>query len=194
MHLQHRNQWMYGLAFVESCLTFIFWLVCSNAILLFMYQVGLIPGETSSRPTGVTCGRLDYKKNCIDATLAQDVGRRGTTDSWVFTVVDSVLGIFSRKGQCRWWIPWSLTRVSLPSTEQLWSVDRNRKDDAVWSAAFIEAFFPAGLYDMMGNTWEWTSTKFPGAQPMYVLRGASWIDTVDGSANHRARVTTRWVT
>lgn len=52
---------------------------------------------------------------------------------------------------------------------------------------------PAGLYDMMGNTWEWTSTQFPGAQPMYVLRGGSWIDTVDGSANHKARITTRWV-
>lgn len=50
---------------------------------------------------------------------------------------------------------------------------------------------PAGLYDMMGNTWEWTSTPFPAAQPMYALRGASWIDTVDGSANHKARVTTR---
>lgn len=50
---------------------------------------------------------------------------------------------------------------------------------------------PAGLCDMMGNTWEWTSTQFPGAQPMYVLRGGSWIDTADGSANHKARITTR---
>ena len=46
---------------------------------------------------------------------------------------------------------------------------------------------------MMGNTWEWTSTPFAGARQMYVLRGASWIDTVDGSANHKARITTRWV-
>lgn len=27
---------------------------------------------------------------------------------------------------------------------------------------------------------------------MRVLRGASWIDTADGSANHKAHVTTRW--
>ncbi|KAM9788511.1 inactive C-alpha-formylglycine-generating enzyme 2 [Neosynchiropus ocellatus] len=57
------------------------------------------------------------------------------------------------------------------------------------------AAFPAqnsyGLFDMMGNTWEWTSSQFPAAQQMFVLRGASWIDTVDGSANHKARLTTR---
>ncbi|XP_068124680.1 inactive C-alpha-formylglycine-generating enzyme 2 [Hyperolius riggenbachi] len=60
--------------------------------------------------------------------------------------------------------------------------------------------FPAqnayGLYDMLGNTWEWTSTEYRGSaqqsrQKMFVLRGASWIDTQDGSANHKARVTTR---
>ncbi|XP_040280740.1 inactive C-alpha-formylglycine-generating enzyme 2 [Bufo bufo] len=56
--------------------------------------------------------------------------------------------------------------------------------------------FPAqnayGLYDMLGNAWEWTSTEYMrSGQKMYVLRGASWIDTQDGSANHKARVTTR---
>lgn len=79
------------------------------------------------------------------------------------------------------------------------------KENAVWNIIKVDSchvrlniirtmlILPAGLYDMMGNTWEWTSTPFPAAQPMYVLRGASWIDTVDGSANHKARITTRWV-
>ncbi|XP_013003703.1 inactive C-alpha-formylglycine-generating enzyme 2 isoform X3 [Cavia porcellus] len=52
--------------------------------------------------------------------------------------------------------------------------------------------FPTGLYDLMGNVWEWTASSYqPAEQDMRVLRGASWIDTADGSANHRARVTTR---
>lgn len=52
--------------------------------------------------------------------------------------------------------------------------------------------YSVGLYDLMGNVWEWTASKYqPAGQDMRVLRGASWIDTADGSANHRARVTTR---
>lgn len=72
--------------------------------------------------------------------------------------------------------------------------EKDSADDGYHGIAPVTAF-PSqnsyGLYDMMGNTWEWTSTSFPGSQPMYVLRGASWIDTADGSANHKARVTTR---
>ncbi|CAK7305204.1 Inactive C-alpha-formylglycine-generating enzyme 2 [Vulpes lagopus] len=59
----------------------------------------------------------------------------------------------------------------------------------------VNAFPPQnnyGLYDLMGNIWEWTASLYPSAdQDMRVLRGASWIDTADGSASHLARVTTR---
>ncbi|XP_048839863.1 inactive C-alpha-formylglycine-generating enzyme 2 [Brienomyrus brachyistius] len=72
--------------------------------------------------------------------------------------------------------------------------ERDTAEDGYHGISPVRAFPPQnnyGLYDMVGNAWEWTSTRFPGSQTMYVLRGASWIDTADGSANHRARVTTR---
>uniref|UniRef100_A0A8C8VFJ6 Sulfatase-modifying factor enzyme-like domain-containing protein n=1 Tax=Pelusios castaneus TaxID=367368 RepID=A0A8C8VFJ6_9SAUR len=75
-------------------------------------------------------------------------------------------------------------------------------EDGYHGVSPVKAFSPQnnyGLYDLLGNTWEWTASEYQPhgpasrqhAQKMYVLRGASWIDTVDGSANHKARVTTR---
>ncbi|KAA0720131.1 Sulfatase-modifying factor 2 C-alpha-formylglycine-generating enzyme 2 [Triplophysa tibetana] len=72
--------------------------------------------------------------------------------------------------------------------------DGDTAGDGYHGTAPVTAYPPQnnyGLYDMLGNVWEWTSSRFHGSQTMYVLRGASWIDTVDGSANHKARVTTR---
>uniref|UniRef100_A0A3B4A8T5 Sulfatase-modifying factor enzyme-like domain-containing protein n=1 Tax=Periophthalmus magnuspinnatus TaxID=409849 RepID=A0A3B4A8T5_9GOBI len=72
--------------------------------------------------------------------------------------------------------------------------DNDTAEDGFHGASPVTAFPPQnsyGLYDMLGNTWEWTSTPFPESQKMFVLRGASWIDTEDGSANHKARITTR---
>uniref|UniRef100_A0A8C8VVE1 Sulfatase modifying factor 2 n=1 Tax=Peromyscus maniculatus bairdii TaxID=230844 RepID=A0A8C8VVE1_PERMB len=68
-------------------------------------------------------------------------------------------------------------------------------EDGFHGLSPVNAFPPQnnyGLYDLMGNVWEWTASTYQSAgQDMRVLRGASWIDTADGSANHRARVTTR---
>ncbi|XP_032630321.1 inactive C-alpha-formylglycine-generating enzyme 2 isoform X2 [Chelonoidis abingdonii] len=75
-------------------------------------------------------------------------------------------------------------------------------EDGYHGVSPVNAFSPQnnyGLYDLLGNTWEWTASEYQPhgpmsrqrAQKMHVLRGASWIDTVDGSANHKARVTTR---
>ncbi|KAG8451790.1 hypothetical protein GDO86_003836 [Hymenochirus boettgeri] len=98
--------------------------------------------------------------------------------------------------------PWGDTFQS--SRSNLWQGTFPGKDtieDGYHGASPVTAF-PSqnnyGLYDMLGNTWEWTATEYSttkvkkqGGQKMYVLRGASWIDTLDGSANHKARLTTR---
>ncbi|KAF1423537.1 Inactive C-alpha-formylglycine-generating enzyme 2, partial [Spheniscus magellanicus] len=92
-----------------------------------------------------------------------------------------------------------------PNRTNLWQGDFPRGDtaeDGYHGVSPVAAFPPQnnyGLYDLLGNTWEWTVSEYltPGlssrqhAQNMQVLRGASWIDTADGSANHKARVTTR---
>ena len=36
---------------------------------------------------------------------------------------------------------------------------------------------PYGSFDMAGNAWEWTSSKYKKESPYYVLRGGSWYDT-----------------
>ncbi|XP_039094005.1 inactive C-alpha-formylglycine-generating enzyme 2 isoform X2 [Hyaena hyaena] len=71
----------------------------------------------------------------------------------------------------------------------------DKAEDGFHGVSPVNAFPPQnnyGLYDLMGNVWEWTASTYQATdQDMRVLRGASWIDTADGSANHRARVTTR---
>ncbi|NXC40127.1 SUMF2 enzyme, partial [Penelope pileata] len=91
-----------------------------------------------------------------------------------------------------------------PNRTNLWQGDFPRRDtaeDGYHGVSPVAAFSPQnsyGLYDLLGNTWEWTASQYvPPGPPrahtpmMRVLRGASWVDTVDGSANHRARITTR---
>eukprot|EP00057_Strongylocentrotus_purpuratus_P018850 XP_011673324.1 PREDICTED: uncharacterized protein LOC576301 [Strongylocentrotus purpuratus] len=90
--------------------------------------------------------------------------------------------------------------------------EKNTKADGYHGVSPVDAFPPQNdydLYDMIGNVWEWTSTKFsatPSAkddapspageeenpsQVRFVLRGGSYIDSKDGKFNHATRVTTR---
>ncbi|XP_060029122.1 inactive C-alpha-formylglycine-generating enzyme 2 isoform X3 [Erinaceus europaeus] len=85
-----------------------------------------------------------------------------------------------------------------PNRTNLWQgrfPKGDKAEDGFHGVSPVNAFPPQnnyGLYDLLGNVWEWTASPYQASdQDMRVLRGASWIDTADGSANHRARVTTR---
>jgi formylglycine-generating enzyme required for sulfatase activity len=52
------------------------------------------------------------------------------------------------------------------------SADGYRRTAPVGS--FPEGRSPAGLLDMAGNVWEWTSSPFPGRPEAVVLRGGGW--------------------
>ncbi|XP_021018837.1 inactive C-alpha-formylglycine-generating enzyme 2 isoform X2 [Mus caroli] len=115
-------------------------------------------------------------------------GRRlPTEEEWEFAARGGL------KGQV---YPWG-NRFQ-PNRTNLWQgkfPKGDKAEDGFHGLSPVNAFPPQnnyGLYDLMGNVWEWTASTYqPAAQDMRVLRGASWIDTADGSANHRARVTTR---
>ncbi|KAM6459290.1 inactive C-alpha-formylglycine-generating enzyme 2 [Liasis olivaceus] len=99
--------------------------------------------------------------------------------------------------------PWG--NKFLANRTNLWQGNFPKVDtaeDGFRGVSPVAAFPPQnnyGFYDLLGNTWEWTSSEYhpngpasrQPAQKMRVLRGASWIDTVHGSANHKAQVTTR---
>ncbi|NXU40933.1 SUMF2 enzyme, partial [Drymodes brunneopygia] len=141
--------------------------------------------------------RLDYPVlhvswNDAQAFCAWKGKRLPSEEEWEFA---------ARGGLEQRMYPWG--NKFQPNRTNLWQgafPEGDTAEDGYHGVSPVTAF-PAqnsyGLYDLLGNTWEWTASEFsapgraPRAQNMQVLRGASWIDTADGSANHRARVTTR---
>lgn len=85
--------------------------------------------------------------------------------------------------------------------------ESNLEEDGFATMNTAQAFPPNdfGLYDVLGNVWEWTKTKYyemtpeamkqdaqqQGEAVKRVLRGGSFLDTIDGSANHKVDLNTR---
>jgi len=66
----------------------------------------------------------------------------------------------------------------------------NEELDGYAGTAPVDAYQPNqyGIYNMIGNVWEWVAG---GDSSKRILRGGSYVDSIDGSFNHPARVSTR---
>ena len=71
-----------------------------------------------------------------------------------------------------------------------------RKKDGFLNVCPATAFHPNNyeIYKMIGNIWEWTQSKFvtqDSQSNQFVLKGGSFIDSIDGLINHKVTATTR---
>jgi sulfatase modifying factor 1 len=70
--------------------------------------------------------------------------------------------------------------IEAPTNANVWQgrwPQRNTLTDGFFYTAPVGSFAPnrIGLYDMIGNVWEWTSDPYDSEQTLRVARGGSWF-------------------
>jgi len=90
--------------------------------------------------------------------------------------------------------PWG--KEATPQQLNYWQGDfplKNNVEDGYAGTAPVKSFEPNsfGFYNMVGNVWEWVGG---GSKEKRILKGGSFIDSIDASFNHPALVSTRQLT
>jgi formylglycine-generating enzyme required for sulfatase activity len=97
----------------------------------------------------------------------------------------------SRGGFINMSYPWG--NKYLPNSMNIWEGNfpqENTGLDGFIGVAPVRSYQPNsyGVYNTLGNVWEWVEG---GSKEMRIMRGGSYIDSVDGSFNHPVLVSTR---
>lgn len=161
-----------------------------------------VPGAHWRQPLGPGSGirtRLRYPAVHVSFNDARAfckwAGKRLPTETeWEYAARQPHVGLTSTRKP----YPWG---DEVPSNETAWRLN-------LWQGSFphsdaaldghaglapADAFPPSavGLYGMLGNAWEWTSTHLARSSGQRVLRGGSYLDSPDGAFNHKVTASTR---
>ena len=155
-------------------------------------------GANWRTPHGPDSAVVGENSTALDATLpVVQVSHKDASEycSWALRRLPSEKEweYAARGGKVNQTYPWGNTFK--PRRINIWEGDFpkiNSLQDGFLGVAPAKYFKPNdyGLYNMVGNVWEWVSGGKPDKR---ILRGGSFVDSKDGKFNHAVMVSTKQV-